>query len=91
MEKSSDRPVTKKGFEAKPRVDQWNRFTENSRLNNKSKDFTRERAPSIWSIDKTYNILDIITKFIFTDSRTEKEIAYKYHHWGGRKKIRDNV
>ena len=46
------------------------------------KNFMREQAPAINSINTEFILRDKNKNFYFTDSKIEKHFKYDYHHWG---------
>ena len=56
-----------------------------------SKDFTREQAQTINSINTQFNPITKSNNFDFTDSKMEKQFNYKYRHWGGNKIVMDII
>ena len=56
-----------------------------------SKHFTREQAQTINSINTEFNPINKSNNFDFTDSKTEKQFKYEYHHWGANKKVMDII
>ena len=59
--------------------------------NANSKNFTREQAQTINSINTIFNPINEISNFISADSKIEKQFNYEYHHWKANKKVINNI
>ena len=51
----------------------------------------RKQAQRSNSINTESNVIIKSNNFDFTDSKTEKQFNYEYHHWGANKKVMDII